>query len=178
MNNNFTDHELELKAAGANFSIFAGSDVITTELQKNVEEFKDFGQEDINKVYFIVSYVLLFHAQKILWERGPFENENNASTFEKYLFTMFQKTTGKDPMTFIKDLVDYIRKDDKEQGSRQIQYIGSKLCKEFNKEDAFLMLKIVSIFSTLLPAFYESMKNSWDLPDNILEKMLSRIETT
>lgn len=81
-------------------------------------------------------------------------------------------------MPFIKDLVDYVRKDDNEheQKMQQVKYIGSKLCKEFNKEDAFLMLKIVSIFSTLIPAFYESIKKALDLPNNALEEMLKGIE--
>lgn len=100
--NNLTEYELKLKSAGVFFCIMGGSDVITKELQKNIEEFKDLVQEDINKVYFIVSYVLLFHAQKILWERGPFENKKNASVFEQYLFKMFEKTTGKDPHAFYK----------------------------------------------------------------------------
>jgi hypothetical protein len=176
--NNLTDRELKLKSAGILFCIMGGSDVITAELQKNVEEFKNLVQEDINKVYFIVSYVLLFHAQKILWERGPVENEKNASVFEKYLFKMFEKTTEKDPMPFIKDLIDYVKKDnnENEQKLRQMQYIGSKLCKEFNKVDAILMFKIITVFSTLLPAFYESIKKGWDLPNNELEKMLNGIE--
>lgn len=175
---NPADHEMKLKSASVFFCIMSGSDVIVEELQKNVEELKDLAQEEIDRVYFIVSYVLLFYAQKNIWERGLVDNEKNASVFEQYLFKMFEKTTGKDPLPFIKDLVDYVRKDNNEheQKLREIQYIGSKLCEEFKKTDAILMFKIVTVFSTLLPAFYESMKKGWDMPNNELEKILNIIE--
>lgn len=175
---NITNHELRLKSAGVNFSIMTGSDVITKEIQKNIEEFSSLKQGDINKIFFIVSYTLLFNAQKILWESGQIKKENDALVFEKYLFQMFEKATGYDPLPFIKDLVNYVNKDDKEDEKRrrQIQYIGSRLCREFGKEDAILMLKIVTVFSALLPPFYKSVKGVWDLPDTALEKMLEVVE--
>jgi len=177
---NLTEHELELKSVGVNFSIMAGSDFITKELQKNIKEFNNLEQENINKIFFIVAYTLLFNAQRIIWDKGLAENEKNALIFEKYLFERFVDAMGENPMPFIKDLSDYIMKDDDEheQKLRHMQHIGSKLCKEFNKKDVFLMLEIVTIFSAFLGGFYESIKGSWNLPNSTLEKMLEVAESS
>lgn len=91
-----TDHELRLKAVGVNFAIFTISDMITKDLQKVAKELNSLKQEDINKVFFIVSYVTLFQAQKYFWE-NYIHNEGNAKIFEKYLFQMFEKTAGVNP---------------------------------------------------------------------------------
>lgn len=173
---NLNNHELKLKAAGVNFSIFIASDLVTKHIQEYVDEFSNLEQEDINKIFFTTSYVLLFHAQKILWERGPVENEKSALLFEEYLFQMFEKTIGANPKLHVKDLVEYVIAGD---SSREVQYIGSKLCKDFNKDDLFLMLKINTIFYTFLEkgGFFESVKRSWELPNEKLEEILKRIES-
>lgn len=169
-----TNDELRLKAAGVNFAIFTVSDLITKELQKNVKELKNLEQEDINKVFFVVSYVSLFEAQKFFWENF-IRDEENAKIFETYLFRMFAKTSGVDPKPHIKDLVDYVQQG---EPSREIQYIGSKLCRMLEKESAFLMLEISTVFASFLTyGFYESMKRSWELPEDTLKEMLDRIES-
>lgn len=87
---------------------------------------------------------------------------------------MFEKTAGVNPGPFIKDLVDYVQKGDP---SREVQYIGSKICRELKREDAILMMEIVAIYSTfLLHVFFESMKKAWELPNKTLEEMLERIK--
>lgn len=168
-----TNHELKLKAAGINFAVFTISDLITKDLQKVVKELNNLKQEDINKIFFIVSYVTLFKAQKYFWEQY-IKDKESATIFEKYLFQMFEKTAGVNPEPFIKDLVDYVQKGDP---SREVQYIGSKICRELKREDAILMMEIVAIYSTfLLNVFFESMKKAWELPNETLEEMLERIK--
>lgn len=170
--NNFKVN-LKLKAVGVNFAIFTISDVITKRLQKDVMELNNLSQENINRMFFTVSYVSLFNAQRFFWENF-IQDENNALIFEKYLFQMFENTMGVDPKPFIKDLVDYVGKDGH---SREVQYIGSKLCKVLNKEDALLMFQISSVFSlSLIHGFFESMKKAWELPDKTLEEMFERIK--
>lgn len=173
-----TQNDLKLKAVGVNFAIFTGSDMITKDLQKSIKNLSDLNQEEINKIFLIVSYVTLFQTQKFFW-KGPFEDEEKALIFEKYLFEMFKKTIGVDPAPFIKDMVDYIRQGEptKETDRFEIQYIGSKICKELNKEDPTLMLEIVTVYSTfLLHGFFESIKQVWEFSNDELEEMLKKID--
>lgn len=174
--NILSDHELKLKAVGVNFSIFIASDFITKLIQEQIKEFNNLKQEDINKLFFIVSYSLLFQTQKIIWERFPIENKENSLTFEEYLFQMFEKTIGVNPRPFIKDIVDYVMSGDP---SREAQFIGNKICKEFNKIDAILMFEICTLYNSFLikGGFFESVKKSWELPNEKLEEMLIRVES-
>ena len=166
--------ELRLKAAGVNFAIFTASDIITKELQKNVKELNNLKQEDVNKVFFVVSYVSLFEAQKLFWDNF-IRDEENAKIFEAHLFRMFAKTSGFDPKPHIKDFVDYV---ERIGPSGEIQYIGSKICKLLEKEDAFLNFEISTVFASfLISDFWDSMKKAWGLPDDVLKEMLDRVNS-
>lgn len=168
-----TDEQLRMKAAGANFAIFTISDDIRKTMQEQVRELQNLKQEDINRIFFIISYNVLFQAQKFYWENF-IPDESNARSFEKHLFRLFKKTFGVDPMPHIKDLVDYVESGDR---GRELQYIGSKICKTLDKEDAFLMFNISAVFIAYLKhGFYESMKRAWEIPDSVLKDMLEKIE--
>lgn len=171
---NLTNEELRLKAAGVNFAIFTISDEITKNLQKEVKDLGNLKQEEINQIFFVVSYVSLFQAQKFFWENF-IKNEEEAGIFEAHLFRMFAKTSGVDPKSHIKDLVDYVQQG---EPSREIQYIGSKLCRMLEKESAFLMLEISTIYASFLEhGFYESMKRAWELPNETLKELAEKVES-
>jgi len=171
---NLTNEDLRLKAAGINFAVFTISDEITKTLQKQVKDLGNLKQDEINKVFFVISYVLLFQAQKFFWENF-IQDEEKAKVFEAHLFRMFANTSGVDPKSHIKDLVDYVQQG---EPSREIQYIGSKLCRILEKEDAFLMLEISTVFVSFLKhGFYESMKRAWELPEATLREMAEKVES-
>ena len=169
-----TDKELYLKAAGINFSIFIISNEIMKTLQKDVGDFSDLEQGDNDKVFFIVLYVVLFESQKLLQENF-IKDENNMKIFESFLFNLFEKIWDINPRVNIKDIVDYIQRIGP---SGEIRYIGSKICKTLGKESATLSLEISTIFTSyLLYGFSESIKRAWELPDEVLNEMLQKIET-
>jgi len=171
---NLTNEELRLKAAGVNFAIFTISDEITKTLQKEVKDLGNLKQDEISKVFFVVSYVSLFQAQKFFWENF-IQNEEKARVFEDHLFRMFAKTTGVDPKPHIKDLVDYVQQG---EPSREIQYIGNKLCRMLEKKDAILMFEISAVFISFLQhGFYDSMKRSWELPNETLRELDEKVES-
>ncbi len=170
-----TDEELRLKAAGVNFAIFTISDEITKLLQKEVKDLNKLKQEEINQVFFVVSYVSLFQAQKFFWENF-IQDEGNARIFESHLFRMFEKSSGVNPKPHIKDLVDYVQQG---EPSREVQYIGSKICRILGKESAILMLEISTVFASFLThGFFESMKRAWDLPNETLKEMADKLENS
>ena len=169
-----TDEELRLKAAGVNFAIFTISNVINKSLQKEVKELNKLKQEEINQIFFVVSYVALFQAQKFFWENF-IRDEGNAKIFESHLFRMFEKTSSVNPKPHIQDLVEYVQKG---EPSREVQYIGGKICRILGKEDAFLMLEISTVFASFLQhGFFESMKRSWELPNETLKEMADKLES-
>jgi len=84
---NLTNEDLRLKAAGINFAVFTISDEITKTLQKQVKDLGNLKQDEINKVFFVISYVLLFQAQKFFWENF-IQDEEKAKVF---LFKMKKK---------------------------------------------------------------------------------------
>lgn len=170
-----TEDELRLKAAGVNFAIFTISSEITKTLQKEVKELKKLKQEETNQIFFVVSYISLFQAQKFFWENF-IQDEGNARIFESHLFRMFEKTAGVDPKPHIKDLVEYVQQG---EPSREVQYIGSKICRLLEKESAILMLEISTVFASFLThGFYESMKRAWELPNETLKNMADKLEET
>ena len=156
---NFTDDDLKLKATRVSFAIFTLSSHITESLQQQVEELKNLTKEEIDNIFFIVSYILLAETQKFFWE-NIIQDEKNGTVFENYLYQMYEKESGVNPRPFIKDMVDYIKKQGK---GGEVQYIGSKICREIGKIDAFLNVKISGIFSSFMVYdFYEPMKRIWD----------------
>lgn len=168
-----TENELRLKAAGVNFAIFTISSEITKTLQKEVKELKKLKQKEINQIFFVVSYVALFQAQKFFWENF-IQDEGNARIFEGHLFRMFEKTSGVNPKPHIQDLVEYVQQG---EPSREIQYIGSKICRLLEKESAFLMLEISTVFTSFLKhGFFESIKRAWELPNETLKEMADKLE--
>lgn len=170
-----TEDELRLKAAGVNFAIFTISSEITKTLQKEVKELKKLKQEEINQIFFVVSYVALFQAQKFFWENF-IQDEENARIFEGHLFRMYEKTSGVDPKSHIQDLVGYVQQG---ESSREVQYIGSKICRLLEKESAFLMLEISTVFASFLKhGFFESMKRAWELPNETLKEMADKLENS
>lgn len=88
--NNLTEHELDLKAVAIIFAISTLAQSIIESFQTQIEEFKDFKQDELNKVSFIVSYVLLFNIQRNIWEANFFIDEQKSSDFEKKLFKIFE----------------------------------------------------------------------------------------
>lgn len=170
-----TDDELRLKAVGVNFAIFTISNEITKSLQKEVKELNKLKQEEINQVFFVVSYVALFQAQKIFWENF-IRDEDNSRIFESQLFRMFEKTSGINPKSHIQDLVSYVQQG---EPSREIQYIGSKICRILSKESAILMFEISTVFASFLThGFFESMKRTWELSNETLKEMADKLENS
>lgn len=167
-----TEDELCLKAAGVNFAIFTISNEIIKSLQKKIIILNNLKQEEINHVFFVVSYVLLFQAQKFFWENF-IRDEERARIFESHLFRMFEKTSGVNPKPHIQDLVKYVQQG---ESSREVQYIGSKICRILKKEDAFLMLEVSTAFASFLThGFYESMRRAWELPNETLKEMVDKL---
>ena len=170
-----TADELRLKAAGVNFAIFTISNEITKTLQKEVKDLNKLKQEEISQVFFVVSYVALFQAQKFFWENF-IQDEGNAKIFESHLFRMFEKTSGVSPKSHIQDLVGYVQQG---EPSREVQYIGSKICRILEKESAFLMFEISTVFASFLQhGFFESMKRAWELPNETLQEMADKLESS
>lgn len=64
--------------------------------------------------------------------------------------------------------------------SSDLRYVGNCFLKFsilFVAVLAFLMMEIVSVYSSFLShGFYESLKNSWDLPLDELKQIVERIE--
>ncbi len=172
-NGNLTNDELRSKAVAISFTVFSFSEMMTNELQKNIEELNTLSKEEIERVFYIVSYVILIQAQKLIWERY-IENEDNATIFEKYLYQMYGKTIDVNPILNIQDYFDYVQ--DREP-SREIQYIGHKITNVLNKKCALLELEIVSLYTSLLiGGFYQSMDKAWKLPKEQAEKLDPFIE--
>lgn len=170
-----TEDELRLKATGVNFAIFTISNEITKTLQKEVQSLNNLKQEETKHIFFVVSYVALFQAQKFFWENF-IRDEKNARIFESHLFRMFEITSGVDPKPHIQDLVKYVQRG---ESSREVQYIGSKICRILGKESAILMLEISTVFTTfLMHGFYESMKRAWELPNETLKEMADKLESS
>lgn len=168
-----TDEDLRIKAAGVNFSIFTISDEITKIIREEIKDLSGLQQEEINKLFFVVSYVILFEAQKFFWE-CIIKDKRSAKNFESHLYYLFEKSSGINPEIHIKDFANYIQKIGP---PGEIQYIGSKICRLLEKEDAFLMLNISAIFGTYLQQkFQESMERAWELPNETLKKMLGKLE--
>lgn len=133
--NELSDEQLNLRAAGVTFAIFTTSDMITQNILTKIDELKNLDDKDKDKVYFIVSYVTLFNTQRLFWE-NIIKDKRNAVRFEYYLYELFEKTWKFDPKPYIKDLGEYVQGG---EPSKEVQYIGSKICRELNKKDAFLM---------------------------------------
>lgn len=109
-------------------------------------------------VTFLVMVSFLFHAQKYFWEK-IISDEDDASNFEKYLYETFEQLTEVNPKPYIMDIGEYIKKQGREG---EVMYLGNKVCKELNRQDAFLMLEINTIFSSLLNhGYFESLENAW-----------------
>jgi len=169
-----TSEDLRMKAAGVNFAIFTISDDMTKTIRKEVKDLSNLQQEKINKVFFVDSYVVLFEAQKFFLEHF-IRDEESAKIFEAHLFRLFEKSSGVNPKSHIKDFVDYVQKIGP---SGEIQYIGSKICRLLDKRDAFLNLEISIVFASYLKhGFYESMKRAWELPNETLKEMLDKLES-
>lgn len=171
--NELSDEQLNLRAAGVTFAIFTISDMITQDILTKIDKLKNLDDKDKGKVSFIVSYVTLFNAQRFFWE-NVIKDKQNAVRFEYYLYNLFEKIWKFDPRPYIKDLTEYIREG---EPSREVQYIGSKICKELNKEDAFLMLEITTRYhSFFIHGATESLKRAWEISESELKKILERIE--
>ena len=127
---------------------------------KPIKELANISKEEKGLVSYLVMVNFLFQAQKFFWER-VITNEETAREFEKYLYEAFEQLTEVDPKPYIQEIGAYIER----QGNKgQLMYLGSKICKELQKEDAILMLKINTIYSSLLKyGFFESLKNAWEM---------------
>ncbi|OGK38369.1 hypothetical protein A3F03_01450 [Candidatus Roizmanbacteria bacterium RIFCSPHIGHO2_12_FULL_41_11] len=162
-----TDEELKLKAGGVCFSIMILSEEITKEMLKRIKYFEKLDSSSKNKLSFVISYFTLFNAQKNFWER-VIKNEEEAKVFEHFLYLFFEKAVNFNPTSLIKEIVDYVGN----EPSREVQYIGSAICKQLDKKDAFLMLEISTVYSSfLLHGFYDSLMKGWSLPKEKLQEI-------
>lgn len=156
---NLSDQELYAKSMAVGLAIFAISETIFKEFKKSIEELSNLTEQQNSKVFFIISYVVLFRAQQFFWDQ-LISNEQYARLFEKNLFDIFKESTGVDPMPHIRDFVSYVEKG---EPSREVQYIGSKICNEIDKPSAILMVDICMRFNLfLVHGFYDSMKKAWE----------------
>lgn len=168
-----TENQLYLKAFGVNFAVHGIAGKILETLQEEVEDLKQLTEEESNKIFFVISYISLFRAQKFFWENF-IKDEENAKIFESHLFDIYENTMGIDPRPHIKELVEYVIQGDP---SREIEYVGKKICKMINEEGAILRFEISAIFAHFLKfGFYESLENAWNLPDEILQEMKDGFE--
>ncbi len=173
--NKLSDKQLKLRAAGIIFTIFTISDMALKEMLAKIEELKKLNEEDKEKILLIVSYVTLYNAQKLFW-KNIISDEKSIDRFAYYLYGLFEKVGKFDPKPYIKDLIDYVEEG---KSSKEVQYIGSKICRELNKEDAFLMLKISTVYSLLLiHGGKELLKKSCEIPleNDELKQILEKIE--
>lgn len=173
--NGFSNEQLKLKAAGIVFTIFTISDMALKEMIAKIDELKKLNEEDKKKIFLIVSYVTLYNTQKLFWE-NIISDEKSVDRFTYCLYDLFEKVGKFDPKSYIQDLVEYVKGG---EPSKEVQYIGSKICRELNKEDAFLMLKISMVYSLLLiHGGTELLKKSWEIPleNDELKQILERIE--
>ncbi len=162
-----TDEELKLKAGGVCFSIMVLSEEITKKILKIIEDFEKIDVSSKNKISFVISYFTLFNTQKFFWER-VIKSEEEAKIFEHFLYLFFEKATNFNPISLIKEIVEYVGN----EPSREVQYIGSAICKQLDKKDAFLMLEISTIYSSfLLHGFHESLMRGWSLPNEKLQEI-------
>lgn len=163
----FTNEELKLKAGGVCYSIVVLSEGITKEILKRIKDFEKLDVASKNKISFVISYFTLFNAQKFFWER-VIKNKEEAKVFEHFLYLFFEKATNFNPTSLINEIADYVGN----EPSREVQYVGSAICKQLNKKDAFLMLDISIIYSSfLLHGFHESLMRGWSLPNDKLQKV-------
>lgn len=167
--NKLTNEDLELRAAGVTYTVFTISDMIAKAMEDKIDELKKLNEEERSSIFFTISYVTLFHAQKFFWER-VIKNEKQASLFEHYLYMISEKVFKLDFKPYIQDIVNYVSKGDP---SMEVQYIGSKICKKLGKEDAFLMLEISTLYASYLThGMFESFDRAWNMPKVELQKII------
>ena len=51
-NDNLTDYDLKLKAAGINFSVITASKIVSENVKDVIKEFIDLKEEDNKKIFF------------------------------------------------------------------------------------------------------------------------------
>ena len=175
-----TDNFLKIRASIVNQFVLSFSKTIVQQLSlhlKQKEKISEHIKIDIDnlpkekriKIVFIVAYTLLYNAQRFFWE-NIIQNEKCGLKFESFLYKEFAKTSQTDPTPYINDYLKYIKKIG---DSGEVQYIGSKICKEISIKDAFLMLDIVNVYSSfLINDFYQELNKLWNMSDQEIEKEL------
>lgn len=168
-----TDDQIKLKAAGVVFAIMILADHIVERLRKNIDHLKKINEEEESRVTFIVAFVTLFNAQKFFWQ-NVIKDDKVALKFEAELYRLFEKANGVNIKPYMKDFMDYIAGDP----SKEVQYVGSRICQALNKEGAIAMFEINIEFSSwfAVKGTYEGLKGGWEMSESELEPILERIE--
>jgi len=169
-----TDEEIRLRARAVKFALFVNSAEIVNEISKNVGDLNEMRESTANQIFSIIIHMNLYQAQRFFWE-NVIKEEEQARKFENTLYKQVQGETGNDPRAFIKEnIAAYIQR----IGDRgEAQYVGSAVCKLLSKEDAFLMMEINTVYlSYLKNIFFGSLKKSWELPMDEIQKMIDANE--
>lgn len=176
-----TDNFLIIRATIVNSFILDFSKMIIQELSLHLKQkgriskhikidVDKLPKEKRIKIVFIVAYTLLYNAQRFFGE-NIIRDEENSLKFEQYLYEEFAKTSQIDPIPYINDYLEYVKKIG---DSGETQYIGSKICDEINIKDGFLMLDIINIYSSfLINSFYQQLKKLWNISDQEIETLLA-----
>jgi len=138
------------RAARALLNIMNGSCTTLEVLTEHVPELPKLKNTQKKKVLEILSIVYLVQVQKIMWKR-IIKDKRDAKTFEKELFSQFEKELGIQPEPLVRDYIAYIQ----HIGSHgEIQYVGSKINGEvLNVESGFLMHAIGVLWGNTLKHF-------------------------
>jgi len=126
---------------------------------KGIQELKKIDEKEKDLIAFLTAVSFLLQAQKFFWE-NIIKDKKAAIKFEKAIYNCFEEAAGVNPKPYIKEIGEYIKKQGREG---EIMYLGSKICRELRKPDAFLMLELNTIFSAILRhGFFESLKRVWE----------------
>jgi len=144
-----------------------GPDRVSEHIKIDIEELP---QEKRIKIVFIVAYTLLYNSKRFFFE-SVLSKKEQRTQFEQSLYEEFSKMAQIDPLPFIKDYVDYVRKIG---DSGEMQYVGSKICEVINIKDGFLLMDITTVFSSyLVNGFYQQIKELWYLSDEEIDALLT-----
>lgn len=115
-----TDNFLIIRATIVNSFILDFSKMIIQELSLHLNQKGRISKHikiDIDKspkekrikIVFIVAYTLLYNAQRFFGE-NIIRDEENSLKFEQYLYEEFAKTSQIDPIPYINDYLEYVKK--------------------------------------------------------------------
>ncbi|TSC85805.1 MAG: hypothetical protein G01um10147_1081 [Microgenomates group bacterium Gr01-1014_7] len=164
----FTPEEadkLELKAAGVLNGVIVVTQVIADDLTKNVDTLKDLDEVKKGILYFVLSYTLLYIAQKYFQARLFSENEKIlALIFERRLFELFEANSGIDAAPFVADVGTYFQ-----QTKQKLEgmYLMLRIPMSLGiKRDAGMFKMHLRFSAHTGRIFAQFLDRCWNLPEN------------